>query len=435
MKKAILFVAILVSLSCLTALIAGCGTGASSGGGSHSPFIADIYVSTKGSDEGGDGSLSNPFRTIQKGLDSTSPTREVVGVLAGTYVENLFWPATAGVTLKGASKTKTILSGGGAGRCIAITGASTDQILTIESITIAGGYASISAGGGIYVLPDNITTHLIDVIMTLNTAEGGYGGAIYTNSVSDRIIAEGCSFLNNFAEAGGAIYMNGTNEGIFIADKSIFSGNRANTQGGGLVTVNVDMKDCVISGNVVPISGSSTGSESGGIFVRYAGSMVNCLIYNNIVNGVFGGNNNGGGLRHYHVLAQTGTLEIINCTIVSNEVRGASDGYNAGLEGTANTWVKNCIVWGNLAPVGGQYSGATVTYSDAQGISSGTGNVNVPPAFHGDPPPYNVVTDFRLTGSTPTSVTRDGTPEGAPERDYTDETLRGSQISMGAYQY
>ena len=43
------------------------------------PVFADIYVANTGSDEAGDGSIGNPYETIQKGLSMASTGGRVIG--------------------------------------------------------------------------------------------------------------------------------------------------------------------------------------------------------------------------------------------------------------------------------------------------------------------------------------------------------------------
>jgi len=75
---------------------------------------ADYYVATNGSDTG-NGSASQPFRTIQKGIDAVSQPGDTVTVLPGTYPEQLTLRAhgTPGkpIVIKAAKKQEVILDG------------------------------------------------------------------------------------------------------------------------------------------------------------------------------------------------------------------------------------------------------------------------------------------------------------------------------------
>ena len=54
-----------------------------------------IHVSVSGSDSTGDGSVINPFASIQKGLDESN-SGDTVLVDSGLYTENIIWPQTYG---------------------------------------------------------------------------------------------------------------------------------------------------------------------------------------------------------------------------------------------------------------------------------------------------------------------------------------------------
>ncbi|MBC8455670.1 choice-of-anchor D domain-containing protein, partial [bacterium] len=74
------------------------------------PYTPQIwYISTTGSDTN-DGSAENPFATIQHGLN-TAGIYDTVLVAAGTYYENITWPATNGIKLIGEDRETTIIDG------------------------------------------------------------------------------------------------------------------------------------------------------------------------------------------------------------------------------------------------------------------------------------------------------------------------------------
>ena len=87
------------------------------------PFIAfffllqfsfvQIHFSILGSDETGNGSIENPFASIQYALDVVNENDTIL-VSAGNYVENVFCPDFTykkGVQLQGKDKKSTIIDG------------------------------------------------------------------------------------------------------------------------------------------------------------------------------------------------------------------------------------------------------------------------------------------------------------------------------------
>ena len=51
------------------------------------PFAAEYYVSTTGNDTKGDGTIGNPYRTIQYVLDSVAISGDTITLRGGTYNE------------------------------------------------------------------------------------------------------------------------------------------------------------------------------------------------------------------------------------------------------------------------------------------------------------------------------------------------------------
>jgi len=77
-----------------------------------------IYVNgATGSDTNGDGTASNPYATIQKGINSAGAT-SIVSVAAGTYNEHI--TVKSGVAVIGAGRDSTTIDAGGSGRPVTL---------------------------------------------------------------------------------------------------------------------------------------------------------------------------------------------------------------------------------------------------------------------------------------------------------------------------
>jgi hypothetical protein len=338
---------------------------------------------------------------------------------------------------------------------------------TIRNMTLKDGKAQY--GGGIWFRKEDTTLHLYDLIISGNTYEStGSGGGISIYGITSTVEVERCRVINNTSCNGGGIglgdgtlmlsdceisgniatltggYGGGiyTNGGTIVISSVEVSGNTALT-GGGIAVVYAGVNVLAVRGKIInntavdgggmwtmgnttifsscEISGN-TAEERGGITCQ-GGKMTNCLICNNKATvGYTGG-----------LACNTFPMELINCTITSNEAHIKFGGVVEGSSGVTLE-VVNCIVWGNTDSVGipeiGTDSGGiiNVTYSDVRGGygSAGDHNVDIDPKFVS-------VSDLHLTSSSPTGVTQGGTTEGAPACDH-DGNLRTVPYSMGAYE-
>lgn len=433
-KQYVPVIMVLLAL-CSMAFLYGCGSNATGGGAGGSALSATIYVSNTGSDDAGDGSSGNPYQTIQHAMNVCA-SHDVIGIYNGLYKENVTWTTRESVTLIGESRDGAILSGEATDRCIYIDPTSaTDQTITMESLTITNGYKSSVDGGGIYIDPNNIVLHLKNVSMTYNrvdTTSNYYGGAI-NGRITDSIVAENCDFSSNEAFMAGAIYLAASgalDTNILIAKNCRFFSNSAVLAGGAIYVPYVSLEACAFYDNAV--YRPSDYADSGAAFIRDGGLIVNSIFYNNKVTGDNTDVIGGGAIRFY----ADATLEVVNCTIVSNEAIGAlSEGGGIVFQPKPTyLHIKNCIIRGNIAAsVPDIPTTVDVTYSDIQDGHAGTGNVSAEPGFAGTIP-YDSVDDFKLTSSTTTDVTQGGTTEGAPSADYSGAARTGYN-SMGAFQY
>jgi len=203
--------------------------------------------------------VPDEYPTIQSALDVASDGDSVL-VSAGTYYENIIWPATNGIELIGSGEESCFIDGNELASVIRfeedLGGISTTLI---TGFTIQNGNAqdceytnshrcrgggmyiyfssptftnmiisdnSAYQGGGIYLLSSNPI--LTNVIISDNSAT--HGGAVYiTSSTTPTFI--NVTISHNFAPYGGGVYLLSSNPHFINVT---FSGNSA-TYGGGIL--------------------------------------------------------------------------------------------------------------------------------------------------------------------------------------------------------
>ncbi len=263
-----------------------------------------------------------------------------------------------------------------------------------------------SFGGGVYcaaystvtfndcTITDNISSEPNDPPINRIDLYLGHGGGVCAEDTAELIFTD-CTFSQNFADAGGGLHFANANtkisncnftlnsanhggglfglHGLSTILRSDFTNNMAisdvndpNTLGTGgglhLISTEVDIIDCNISGNQADSSG-------GGAFFsgENNSSFKNCLLTNNSAG------TRGGGISS-NIFS---SLTISNCTIAYNLIT-ETGGYGGGLHSSYNSYTNiiNSIFWGNssqygpqlaLIGIGGNPSGAAVSYSNVQG--------------------------------------------------------------------
>ncbi len=271
-----------------------------------------IYVATTGNDLTGDGTIGNPFETIQKGLD-TALTGTTVIVLNGTYT------GTSNKNLDFSGKDIYLKSSGGATNCTIDCESSgrgfyfhsgETSAAVLEGFAITNG--SASDGGGILV--DGASPTITDCIIDNNDTTGGsgYGG-------------------------GGISLRNGASP---LIENCPITNNTGNDSGGGIAcwtSSSPTIINCTITDNWATANG-------GGVFSSQSSPEIyNCLIADNTAN--FG--SGGGG-----ICCAASTMTIANCTIANNDTNN-NDGGGMFIQ-TSTVSAINNILWGNTAPVNGQ---------------------------------------------------------------------------------
>ncbi len=196
-----------------------------------------------------------------------------------------------------------------------------------------------------------------------------------------------CRFLDNRCTfGGGAGYLLSSSPKFYDCT---FELNQGGSFGGAFDSANTTQPTfdrCVFRGNKAARAGALE------FFGGSSPKVSNCLFYENQSTG------SGGGGAIWLGSSSNGTFR--NLTVTGNSASVVGGGiYNTG--GTST--FTNCIVWGNTGPgtvadngIKSQGGTSTTTYSDVQGIASGTGNLNVDPQF------VSVANDdYRLQATSP----------------------------------
>jgi len=287
-----------------------------------------IYVATDGNDVTGDGSEENPFRTIQKGIDTAADGYTVI-VQPGLYEENINFLGKD-ITLTSTDPTNediinsTIIDGTDVNSVVIFSGTESSSCV-LSGFTITNGMAPW--GGGIY---GNGTMATIENNTICGNAGTGGGN------------------LGDYGAGGGLLDCDG------LIQNNTISGNSGGF-GGGLCDC-----DGTIQNNIISENGWYAG---GGLFACH-GTISNNLLFAN--GAVYGGG----------LVFCNGAIS--NCTVVANW--SAHDG--SGLD-DCNGSISNCIIWQNSPPTIGQIENcSTPTYSCIEDWDgAGIGNISADPCF------------------------------------------------------
>jgi predicted outer membrane repeat protein len=244
--------------------------------------------------------------TIQAGLNIAAEGDTVL-VAAGTYFENITWPAVNGIKLIGSGEEGCIIDGNSLASVIRFTwalGGIIDETTRISGFTIqngnAGGESPDNRGGGIrcsfaspslhdLIIADNFasyrgggiycetnsTTSIVDVTISGNMA--GSGGGIYFASNSNSVLENVIVSSNSASEDGGGLYFDTSSPGL--TDVSV-SDNQAESNGGGMMISysNPDLTGVIITGNSAMLGGGiyGTGSTPALTGVRLTDNSAGC---------------------------------------------------------------------------------------------------------------------------------------------------------------
>jgi len=129
----------------------------------------NVFVSTTGSDDTGDGGQENPFASIQQAIDQ-SVDGDTVSVAAGTYTENINFNGK-NIALIGADRVTTIIDGNQSGSVVTLENGE-DPTAVLSGFTITNGLANLNEhgdtfGGGIYLEGSSPTLEFLGLMVGL----------------------------------------------------------------------------------------------------------------------------------------------------------------------------------------------------------------------------------------------------------------------------
>lgn len=339
-------------------------------------------VSTGGSDTTGDGSETNPFATIQHGIDMAQEGYTVL-VHVGTYLENIKFDNKNIIVKSKEGATNTIIDGNQQESVVTFIH---DGDITLGAAATLQGF-TITHGIG---TPGNDNTYRTDFY-----AGDRLGGGILCHKTKP--ILTGLIITQNSAKRGGGIFGRGCEPTVI---NTVIGVNTALADGGGVGFVSGWLKHPTFK-NVLIVENTATGN-GGGMFMDYSTQAI-----------------------------------MINSTI-SNNTAGVGHGGAIDRANQSAVNLTNSIVWNNgESPVycrGETCYTSQISYSivqlgqSATLINWGTGSIDTDPLFVGDG-------DYHLSSNSP--ALKAGTLSGAPTDDL--EGLPrpnpiGSNPDMGAYE-
>ncbi|BDA51124.1 probable metabotropic glutamate receptor-like protein P [Coccomyxa sp. Obi] len=195
-----------------------------------------VYPAPYGSTAGGCGTWTSPCSTIAAGITAAVYDGGFLWIGPGTYTGagnnglTFGTPELHVTSLAGARNT--VIDMQGSGRAFSFTGAQTSST-TITGLTIQGGSVSSGGGGGAMLMTGDAGPIISYVTFNNNTAVSGQvgGGAVYiTGTGVSAPSFIGCTFTQNVADSGGAIFV--STEGI-VVEHCFFDSNSAVQNGGG----------------------------------------------------------------------------------------------------------------------------------------------------------------------------------------------------------
>jgi hypothetical protein len=311
---------------------------------------AEIYVSNNtGSDVTGDGSLSNPFQSILKGIEWLSSGGNL-HIAEGVYsgVNNTGITIDKNMNIIGQSQALTVIDGLNNNQIFNIlSGVNvTIQDLTLSNAQTFNGGA-ISNWGSLTLTNSTLSNNIAydrggaisnwGSLTIINSRfynnSAGFGGSIFNNG---SLTLSNSTLYNNIAYGlgGGAIFNNASS----TISNSVFSNNTADNGGAIFNRGNLNISNTTLSDNI------AIKFQGGAIFNDYGGNLT---ITNTTFNSNTAANYGGGAIFNAH----DATLTITKSKFNNNSGYSGGAIYNS----FGNLTISNSILSGNTA---NKYGGA-----------------------------------------------------------------------------
>ena len=386
--------------------------------GAYETTMAIIYVNASATGANNGSSWANAFTNLQSALNAAVEGDKIF-VAAGTYKPSVD-PDGSNTTRK---QTFLLKSG------VAIYGgynASTGARDVKANKTILSGDFNGDDVGFNY---NNENAYHVVAAKGLSAATLLDGFTITGGNANTSSSFLGESFANGW---GGAIYVYQSGTHLTI-NNCVISGNEQLAGALNVRNASPRVTNCVFVGNKSNEGGAAYNSNGGP-------SYINCLFTDNSTLS-YGGS----------VMANAwATTSIINCTMYGNSAN-SNDGGTIYNYNSSNVTVTNSIIWGNTSYISGREgiinstttsATSTVSYSNVQNFSGGTGNITVEPQFVNATDPdgadnlWGTADDgLLLVNTSPVVDKGNNTPVSGIATDITGSTrIQNGTVNMGAYE-
>ena len=396
------------------------------------------------------------YPTIQSALNA-GKIGDIVLVKPGIYHENIVWPQTNHLQLRGVDPEHSVIDGSGNGRVILIQGKGPDALeVEIDGLTIRNGFLGVPAhhgrkGAGLFASRAAVTltncvvsNNVIEGSVALQNNGGGAGIAIESTPQNHANLIAGCRISSNSIREvttgeGSAIVIENARTDI---ERTTVSRNSLSVAEVAVGTVfayasGLQLKRVIIENNSITtteqIIPDQAAIKGGGVYAFVSGlSMVDSLIDNNLSK-PFSGNERllGAGIYYY---GNPEALQILSSTITGNKRTDHARVHGTGIyfstTGGHALNIVNSILWNpDKGPeIFNQTEPLGVSYSDVRGEYKGTLLIHSTPDFVS-------ATDLHLQPSSPCIDAGDDSRSPTVDLKGIKRPLPlGSHVDLGCYE-